>query len=134
MSFFATCRYVGHYRKAIDASTAMFRDAATRIKAIKPSAKVMSVEALPWWDRAPLDPGGIIYKTMIHGNVDHRIESTLSAISSGLITITSQAPGPLSLLSEPYRRGHNFTMMGGVSIPTDSTRKSSESVIATANR
>jgi hypothetical protein len=39
----------GHYRKAIDASTGMFRDAATRIKAIKPTAKVMSVEALPWW-------------------------------------------------------------------------------------
>ncbi|MEO8206138.1 MAG: hypothetical protein ABI615_08150, partial [Chthoniobacterales bacterium] len=61
----------GHYWKAIDASTAMFRDAASRIKTIKPSAKVVSVEALPWWNRAPLDPGGLIYNTMLHGNVDH---------------------------------------------------------------
>ncbi len=30
----------------------MFRDAAARIKKIKPSAVVMSVEALPWWQRA----------------------------------------------------------------------------------
>jgi len=33
----------GHYWKAIDASTSMFRDAAARIKKIKPSAKVVSV-------------------------------------------------------------------------------------------
>ena len=102
----------GHYWKAIDASTAMFRDAAERIKAIKPTAKVMSVEALPWWDRAPLDPGGAIYETMIHGNVDHldRVYDVCDIV--GFNYYYSQAPGPLSLLSEPYRRGHNFTMMG----------------------
>jgi len=26
------------------------------IKAIEPSAKVVSVETLPWWQSAPLDP------------------------------------------------------------------------------
>ena len=90
----------------------MFRDAASRIKAIKPTAKVLSVEALPWWERAPLDPGGAIYKTMIHGNVDHldRIYDVCDIL--GINYYYSQAPGPLSLLAEPYRRGHNFTMMG----------------------
>jgi beta-glucosidase len=102
----------GHYKKAIIASTDMFRDAAARIKAIKPTAKVMSVEALPWWERAPLDPGGVIYNTMIHGNIDHldRIYDVCDII--GFNYYYSQAPGPLSLLAEPYRRGHNFTMMG----------------------
>lgn len=102
----------GHYWKAIDASTGMFRDAASRIKAIKPSAKVVSVEALPWWERAPLDPGGLIYNTMIHGNTDHldRIYDVCDIL--GINYYYSQAPGPLSLLAEPYRRGHNFTMMG----------------------
>jgi beta-glucosidase len=102
----------GHYWKAIDASTGMFRDAAQRIKAIKPTAKVMSVEALPWWERAPLDPGGAIFETMIHGNVDHldRVYDVCDIV--GINYYYSQAPGPLSLLAMPYRRGHNFTMMG----------------------
>ena len=84
----------GHYWKAIDASTGMFRDAAARIKSIKPTAKVMSVEALPWWERAPLDPGGAIYKTMIHGNVDHldRIYDVCDIL--GINYYYSQAPGP----------------------------------------
>jgi len=102
----------GHYRKAIDASAAMFRDAAAKIKAVKPSAKVVSVEALPWWERAPLDPGGLIYNTMIHGNIDHldRVYDVCDIV--GFNYYYSQAPGPISLLAEPYRRGPNFTMMG----------------------
>jgi beta-glucosidase len=102
----------GHYWKAIDASTGMFRDAAARIKKIKPTAKVMSVEALPWWERAPLDPDGLIYNTMIHQNIDHldRIYDVCDII--GINYYYSQAPGPISLLAEPYRHGPNFTMMG----------------------
>ena len=49
---------------------------------------------------------------MIHGNVDHldRVYDVCDIV--GFNYYYSQAPGPLSLLSEPYRRGHNFTMMG----------------------
>jgi len=103
---------IGHYWKAIDASTGMFRDAAARIKAIKPSAKVVSVEALPWWERAPLDPGGLIYNTMIHGNTDHldRIYDVCDIL--GINYYYSQAPGPISLLAGPSMRGKHFTMMG----------------------
>ncbi len=102
----------GHYWKAIDASTGMFRDAAARIKRIKPGAKVVSVEALPWWKRAPLDPGGLIYNTMIHQNIDHldRVYDVCDIL--GINYYYSQAPGPVSLLAEPYRHGPNFTMMG----------------------
>jgi beta-glucosidase len=102
----------GTYWKAIDASTGMFRDAAARIKKVKPSAKVVSVEALPWWNKSPLDPGNLIYNTMIHGNIDHldRVWDVCDII--GINYYYSQTAGPLSLLSEPYRRGHNFTMMG----------------------
>ncbi len=102
----------GHYWKAIDASTGMFRDAAARIKKIKPEAKVVSVEALPWWKKAPLDPGGLIYNTMIHGNVDHldRVWDVCDII--GFNYYYSQRPGPISLLTESGRRGPNFTMMG----------------------
>jgi len=112
----------GHYWKAIDASTGMFRDAAARIRAIKPSARVMSVEALPWWERAPLDPGGLIYNTMIHGNTDHldRIYDVCDVL--GINYYYSQRPGPISLLAGPSRRGKHFTMMGWRIDPATKTR------------
>jgi beta-glucosidase len=102
----------GHYEKAIDASVDLFRDAASTVKQIKPSAKVLSVDALPWWKKGWLDPGGIIYNTMIHGNFDHldRIYDVCDII--GFNYYYSQRAGPLSILADPYRRGHNFTMMG----------------------
>ncbi len=52
----------------------------------------MSVEALPWWERAPLDPGGLIYNTMIHGNTDHldRIYDVCDIL--GINYYYSQAP------------------------------------------
>lgn len=101
-----------HYRKAISASADMFRDAAWRIKAIKKTAKVVSVEALPWWERSFMDPGGVIYNTMIHGNTDHldRIYDVCDIL--GINYYYSQATSPLSFIAEPYRHGHNFTMMG----------------------
>lgn len=103
---------IGHYWKAIEASTGMFRDAAGIVKKINPSAKIVSVEALPWWERAPLDPGGLIYNTMIHGNTDHldRIYDVCDIL--GINYYYSQRPGPLSLLLGPSIRGKNFTMMG----------------------
>ena len=109
---------VGHYWKAIDASTGMFRDCAAIVKKIKPSAKIISVEALPWWQRAPLDPGGLIYNTMIHGNTDHldRVYDVCDYI--GINYYYSQAPGPISLIAGPSIRGKHFTMMGWDINPT----------------
>lgn len=103
---------MGTYWKAIDSSTAMFRDAAARIKKTKPSAKVVSVEALPWWKKSILDPGGLFYNTMIHGNIDHldRIWDVCDII--GINYYYSQVASPTSFLSEAWRRGHNYTMMG----------------------
>ncbi|MFZ4483466.1 MAG: family 1 glycosylhydrolase [Chthoniobacterales bacterium] len=102
----------GHYWKAIEASTGMFRDAAGIVKKLNPDAKIVSVEALPWWERAPLDPGGLIYNTMIHGNTDHldRIYDVCDIL--GINYYYSQAPGPVSLLAGPSMRGKKFTMMG----------------------
>ena len=100
------------YKAATIASADMFRDAAARIKEIKPSAKVVSVEALPWWKHGPLDPGGLIYNTVQHSNFDHldRIYDVCDII--GFNYYYSQVAGPLSFLSESYRHGHHYTMMG----------------------
>lgn len=103
---------MGTYWKAIDASTGMFRDAAARIKKANPNALVLSVEALPWWKKSPLDPGGLFYNTMIHGNIDHldRVWDVCDII--GVNYYYSQTASPTSFLAESWRRGHNYTMMG----------------------
>jgi len=100
------------YEAATIASADMFRNAAARIKEVKPSAKVLSVEALPWWDHGPLDPGGLLYNTVMHANFDHldRIYDVCDII--GFNYYYSQVAGPLSLLSEGARHGHHYTMMG----------------------
>jgi beta-glucosidase len=100
------------YEAATIASADMFRDAAVRIKAVKPSAKVLSVEALPWWEHGPLDPGGLLYNTVMHSNFDHldRIHDVCDII--GFNYYYSQVAGPLSFLSEGSRHGNHYTMMG----------------------
>jgi beta-glucosidase len=100
------------YKAAIIASAELFRDAAARIKEVKPSAKVLSVEALPWWKHGPLDPGGLLYNTVMHSNFDHldRIYDVCDII--GFNYYYSQMAGPVSFLSEGSRHGHQYTMMG----------------------
>ncbi len=100
------------YKRAMTASIDMFRDAAARIKEIEPQAKILSVEAIPYWYRGPLDPGGIIYNTVEHDAFDHldKIYDVCDII--GFNYYYSQTAGPLSMLTQSSRRGNNFTMMG----------------------
>lgn len=100
------------YKKAMVASSTMFRDAAARIKEIKPNAKILSVEAIPYWYHGPLDPGGIIYNTVEHNAFDHldKIYDVCDII--GFNYYYSQIAGPLSMLTQGSRHGPHFTMMG----------------------
>ncbi len=102
----------GTYWKAIDASVGMFRDAAKRIKEIKPSAKVVSVEALPWWEHPPLDPGRLIYNVMLHQNVDHldRIYDVCDIL--GINYYYSETATVLGVLKVPHQHGNDFSSMG----------------------
>lgn len=100
------------YKKAMEASVTMFRDAAARIKEIEPHAKILSVEAIPYWYHGPLDPGGMIYNTVEHNAFDHldKIYDVCDII--GFNYYYSQTAGPLSMLTQSARHGNNFTMMG----------------------
>ncbi|MBX9743276.1 MAG: family 1 glycosylhydrolase [Chthoniobacterales bacterium] len=102
----------GGYKKAMAASVLFFRDAAARIKEIEPNAKILSVEAIPYWYRGPLDPAGIIYNTVEHDTFDHldRIYDVCDII--GFNYYYSQIAGPLSMLTQPSHHGTHFTMMG----------------------
>jgi len=100
------------YEAATIASAGMFRDAARIIKRVKSSAKVLSVEALPWWKHGALDPGGLIYNTVMHSNFDHLDQVWDVCDIIGFNYYYSQVAGPVSFLSEGMRRGPHFTMMG----------------------
>jgi len=114
---------IGHYWDAIKASTDMFRDAASRIKRIKPSALVLSVEAMPWWERAPVDVTGYFYRSLFHTNFDHldRVHDVCDLL--GINYYYSQKVGPLAYLSQPYRRGSHYSMMGWRINPEGLTRQ-----------
>jgi beta-glucosidase len=100
------------YKKAITVSVDFFRDAAARIKEIKPDAKIVSVEAIPYWYHGPFDPGGIIYNTVEHNAFDHldKVYDVCDII--GFNYYYSQIAGPLSMLTQGSHRGTHFTMMG----------------------
>jgi len=60
------------YRKAVNASIAQFREAAAIIRAQRPDALIISVQALPWWKRDRVsDPTAAVYNAMRRVCYDH---------------------------------------------------------------
>lgn len=100
------------YWKAVRASAAQFREAAAIIRQHRPGAVVMTVEATPLWKRGFLDPTGAFYHAMLNNNYDHLDLVYDTADVIGFNYYYSQAASPVSALTIPYRRGHNYTMMG----------------------
>ncbi len=102
----------GNYNKSIDISAKMFREAAVIIKQQDSDAIVMSVEALPWWKKAPLNLYGWFYNFMEHNNFDHldRVYDVCDII--GFNYYYSQQASPISMLTIGSRHGHKFSMMG----------------------
>lgn len=60
------------YNRAKRASINQFRQAAEIIRAERPDALIMSIQALPWWKRNFLgDPTGLVYNAMQRVSWDH---------------------------------------------------------------
>jgi len=105
------CDFKG-YKNAMSMSVDFFRDAATRIKEIKSDAKIVSIEAIPYWYHGWLDPGGLIYNTVEHNAFDHLDKVYDLCDIIGFNYYYSQVAGPFSLLTQGSHRGTHFTMMG----------------------
>jgi beta-glucosidase len=101
-----------NYNRAITASAQAFRDAATIIKQENPKALVLSVEALPWWRKAPLGLWGWFYNFMEHNNFDHldKVYDVCDVI--GFNYYYSQTAGPVSMLLIGSHHGPDYTSMG----------------------
>lgn len=102
-----------NYHRAIVASAEAFRSAAAIIKQENPHALVLSVEALPWWNRSPLPwIGTEFWNFMQQNNFDHldRVYDVCDVI--GFNYYYTQMAGPLSMMLIGTRHGPNRTMMG----------------------
>jgi len=101
-----------NYWKAITSSSDAFRDAAAIIKREDPGALVMSVEALPWWEKSNFDPTGIIWSLVQNQNFDHldRVYDVCDIL--GINYYYSKVAGPVSLLSQRIKHGPDYTEMG----------------------
>ncbi|MEO8205912.1 MAG: family 1 glycosylhydrolase [Chthoniobacterales bacterium] len=102
----------GNYKKAIIASAEQFRAAAKIIKKYNPHAIVMSVEALPWWKKSPIDFGNKIYDEMEHNNFDHLDRTYDVCDIIGFNYYYSQVSGPMTYLLAGTHKGPHYTMMG----------------------
>jgi len=100
------------YDRAVKASIRQFREAAAIIKEIKPSAIVMSVQALPWWKRSILDPTQAFYNGMQRVNLEQLdgIYDVCDII--GFNYYYSNLASPISYFTAGTHHGPNFTMMG----------------------
>lgn len=103
---------LGTYGAAVRASARQFRAAAAIIKKDRPDAIVMSVQALPWWERGILDPTRACYRGMLRMNFDQLdlIWDVCDII--GFNYYYSQHTGPIAALQAGSHRGKNFTEMG----------------------
>lgn len=102
----------GTYAAAVRASAQQFREAADIIKSIRPDAVVMSVQALPWWEKGMLDPTRACFNGMMRLNFDHLDLIADKCDLIGFNYYYSQKTGPLAALTAGSHRGKNFTMMG----------------------
>ena len=100
------------YAEATRASARQFREAADIIKSIRRDAVVMSVQALPWWERGALDPTHACYNGMLRMNFDHLDLIADKCDVIGFNYYYSQHAGPIAALTANSQRGKNFTMMG----------------------
>lgn len=109
----------GGYKKAMQASADMFRDAATIIRAERPDAIVMGIYSLPDWRRNRLtDPTALVYNIVQRQNFDHldKVADTMDII--GVNYYYAQEASLLRFLS----RGHgemssSYTQMGWEIVP-----------------
>lgn len=102
----------GLYDKAMRASIRQFRDAAAIIKGIRSDALVLSVAALPWWEKSPIDVTGAFYNGMEEANFQH-LDGTWDVCDIiGFNYYYSNIASPVSYLTAGSHKGKDYTMMG----------------------
>lgn len=110
----------GSYKKAMQVSAEMFRDAASIVRKERPDALVMGIYSLPYWKKAKyLDPTRSVYNLMMHQNRDQldMVADTCDLI--GVNYYYSQQASAIRFLFRPSgERNSGYTQLGWEIAPT----------------
>ena len=110
----------GSYKKAMQVSADMFRDAASIVRKERPDALVMGIYSLPYWKKAKyLDPTRSVYNLMMHQNRDQldMVADTCDLI--GVNYYYSQQASAIRFLFRPSgERNSGYTQLGWEIAPT----------------
>jgi len=110
----------GSYKKAMQVSADMFRDAASIVRKERPDALVMGIYSLPYWKKAKyLDPTRSVYNLMMHQNRDQldMVADTCDLI--GINYYYSQQASAIRFLFRPSgERNSGYTQLGWEIAPT----------------
>lgn len=102
----------GLYDRAMRASISQFRDAAAIIKRARADALVLSVAALPWWEKSAIDVTHAFYDGMEQANFQHLDGIWDVCDIIGFNYYYSNLASPVSYLTAGTHKGKDYTMMG----------------------
>lgn len=108
---------LGGHAAALDESVWAFRDAAAIVRTHRRDALILSIAALPYWERALLDPTGAYYNFMQRINFTH-LDRTFDVCDLiGFNYYYTEYPDFTALLALKARRGRNYSLLGWIIQP-----------------
>ena len=108
--------FVGH-SAALDESVWGFRRAAEIVRKNRRDALILSIAAMPYWERALLDPTGAYYNLMQRINFTH-LDRTFDVCDLiGFNYYYTEYPDFTALLALKARRGRNYSLLGWIIQP-----------------
>jgi len=108
--------FAGH-AAALDESVWGFRKAAEIVRKNRKDALILSIEAMPYWEHALLDPTGAYYNLMQRINYTH-LDRTFDVCDLvGFNYYYTEYPDFTALLALKARRGRNYSLLGWIIQP-----------------
>jgi len=100
------------YRKALAASVTHFLDAAKIVRRLRKDALILSIHALPWWERGRTDITSFMFRETMKNSYEHldRVAAACDLIGINYYySLTATIAGFVSISTH---RGPHYSMMG----------------------
>jgi beta-glucosidase len=107
----------GTHAAALEESVWGFRKAAEIVRSHRKDALILSIAALPYWERGIFDPTGAYYNLMQRINYTH-LDKTFDVCDLiGFNYYYTEYPDFTALLAIKLRRGRNYSLLGWIIQP-----------------
>lgn len=100
------------YRKALAACVDHYRDAAAIVRKIRKDALILSIHALPWWERGKLDVTDFMYRETVKNSYEHLDQVAGITDILGINYYYSQPASLIGFVTLSTHRGPHYSMMG----------------------